>query len=262
MGRIAPRVLGVGPGWPILRLAPRVYDPREVGAPRASSVFNVISIKAPRPAVDWFSTAEGVERAAVDPLLPEDKVSISPEARGAMARQEADGAPKAAGGAAGRGQAGARLTPEQQREVTELQQRDAHVRSHEAAHQAAGGDLTGPASFSYQLGPDGRSYAVGGEVPIQSRTGRTPDETISIARRVRAAALAPSDPSPADLAAAASASQVELRAQQQKRRQGPEAADGAARAGEARPAGAPPMSTPAANLERLIVRAPEAPTPF
>lgn len=262
MGRVAPRILGVGPRWPISSPAPGVYHLPEVGAPRAPTVINVTSIKAPRPAVDWFSTAEGVERAAVDPLLPEDKVSISPEARGAMAREGTDGAARAGAGAAGRGQAaggqgGGRLSPEQQREVAELRQRDAHVRAHEAAHQAAGGDLTGPASFSYQLGPDGRSYAVGGEVPILSRTGRTPDETISIARRVRAAALAPSDPSAADLAAAAAASQLELRAQQQKRQQGQDASGASPR-----PASAAPVGAPSASLERLIVRAPEAPTPF
>lgn len=249
-------------------------------------MLNVISIKAPRPAVDWYSTSEVAERASADPTLPADKVSLSPEARGQLARDEAQasGASPAAGpsgggrGAAsatpgqasGPGQRGAsQLTPEQQQKVQELQQRDTHVRSHEAAHQAAGGDLTGPASFSYQLGPDGRSYAVGGEVPVQARSGRTPDETIAIARRVRAAALAPSDPSPADLAAAASASQVELRAVQQKRQAGQ---DGVARAGQpatpgqARPAAsgvaAAPITTPQANLERLIVRAPEPPTPF
>ena len=167
-------------------------------------MINVISIKAPRPAVDWFSTAEGVARAEVDPLLPEDRISISPEARGALARAEAE-----AGGKPG---PGGKLSPEQQRQVTELQQRDAHVRSHEAAHQAAGGDLTGPASFSYELGPDGRSYAVGGEVPISMREGDTPEQTIAIAQQVRAAALAPADPSGQDLRVAAEASAMEARA--------------------------------------------------
>jgi SprA family protein len=223
-------------------------------------VLSVISIKAPRPAVDWHSTADGVERPPADALLPADKVSLSPEARElarAEARRGVPGAPRSSGG----GQDGG-LAPEQQRKVQELKQRDRHVRAHEAAHQAAGGDLTGPASFSYQLGPDGRSYAVGGEVPVQSRSGRTPDETIAIARRVRAAALAPSDPSGADLAAAASASQVELRAMQQKRQQGQDGVARAAQAGQVRggagAAAGAPTSTPRADLERLIVRAPEA----
>ena len=192
-------------------------------------MFNVAPIAAPRRTVDFHSKSDGVERAPEDATLPADRVSLSPEARSQLAAE--------------------------QHEVEALRQRDAHVRAHEAAHQAAGGDLTGAATFSYELGPDGRSYAIGGEVPVQARSGRTPDETIAIARRVRAAALAPSDPSSADLAAAAAATQVELRALQQKRLQQAQGGPG-----QAAPAGAT-GSTPQADLERLVVRSPE-PEPF
>ncbi|MBK9517568.1 MAG: hypothetical protein IPO09_09485 [Anaeromyxobacter sp.] len=234
-------------------------------------MLSVLSITAPRRVVEYFSTRTPVERATEEALLPADRVSLSPEARRqlraveAVERGQGEGAEAGAaapeeGAAAAGGQVagGAKLTTEQQRQVTELRQRDAHVRQHEAAHQAAGGELTGAATFSYQVGPDGRSYAVGGEVPLQSRAGRTPDETIAIARRVRAAALAPSDPSAADLAAAAAATQMELRASQQKRQGQPGAR--AAGPGEERAAGATPPTRPAprADLERLIVRAPEA----
>jgi hypothetical protein len=109
------------------------------------------------------------------------------------------------------------LTEDEQRLVEQLRARDQEVRQHEAAHQAAGGALAGPASFTYQQGPDQKAYAVGGEVPIALREGRTPDETISNARRVRAAALAPAQPSGQDLQVAASASQLELLAAQEKR---------------------------------------------
>jgi len=227
------------------------------------AVFTVDAIAPTRPYADRRRAPEGAERSSGEALLPVDKVSLSPEARQELRRgpegQPAAGA--ARGQAAGPGPGtGARLDEEQQRQLEELQQRDAHVRQHEAAHQAAGGDLTGPASYSFEQGPDGRSYAVGGEVPVQARSGRTPDETIAIARRVRAAALAPSDPSPADLAAAAAATQVELQAMQQKQRLGARQALGAAARGPANPdrAAAQPITTPQANLERLIVRAPEA----
>lgn len=109
------------------------------------------------------------------------------------------------------------LTEDEQRLVEQLRARDQEVRQHEAAHQAVGGSLAGPASFTYQQGPDQKAYAVGGEVPISLREGRTPDETISNARRVRAAALAPAQPSGQDLQVAASASQLELLAMQEKR---------------------------------------------
>jgi hypothetical protein len=105
-----------------------------------------------------------------------------------------------------------RLTPEQEVEVAELRRRDAEVRAHEAAHAAAAGALGGGASFDYATGPDGRSYAVGGEVPVEMAPGRTPEETIRNAAQLRAAALAPAEPSAQDRAVAAEAEAMEAAA--------------------------------------------------
>jgi hypothetical protein len=94
-----------------------------------------------------------------------------------------------------------------------LQARDQQVRAHEQAHLAASGGLaTSGASYTYQRGPDGVSYAVGGEVSIDVSAGRTPEETIARAITIRAAALAPADPSGQDLAVAAAAGQLEQQA--------------------------------------------------
>lgn len=95
--------------------------------------------------------------------------------------------------------------------ISRLSARDAEVRAHEAAHIGAGGDLvTGGPSFSYQVGPDGVRYAIGGEVGIDSSPVRDdPAATIAKMRTVRAAALAPAKPSGADLRVAAQASQNE-----------------------------------------------------
>jgi len=108
-----------------------------------------------------------------------------------------------------------KLKPADEKLVNQLAQIDRKVRAHEAAHQAAAGSLGGAVSFTYETGPDGKSYAIGGEVPILISPGRTPDETIARAEQVRAAALAPADPSPQDLAVAAVASQMEAQARQQ-----------------------------------------------
>jgi hypothetical protein len=225
-------------------------------------MLSVGSIYASRPIGQDTPAADAVERGGEGSRLPPDKVTLSPEARQQLRAKEAgDGQGQAGSGSDAKGQgpppgAGRQLTEEQQRQVRELQQRDAHVRQHEAAHQAAGGDLTGPASYSYQTGPDGRSYAVGGEVQVAARSGRTPEETIAIARRVRAAAMAPADPSPADLAAAAQATQVELQAQQQQRAQAGQ--PGAGAAGAPRPVvRIGPTGVPQISLERLVVRSPE-----
>ncbi len=57
---------------------------------------------------------------------------------------------------------------EEQRVVDALQSRDREVRQHERAHQAAGAGHTGPVSYTFQKGPDGRLYAIGGEVGIDT----------------------------------------------------------------------------------------------
>lgn len=102
-------------------------------------------------------------------------------------------------------------------ELAELQSRDIEVRAHEAAHIAAGGSaVTGGASFTYQKGPDGKMYAIGGEVPISLGGGNTPDEKIANAKAVKAGALAPASPSPQDLKVASSAAMLESQALAQK----------------------------------------------
>ena len=107
------------------------------------------------------------------------------------------------------------LNPNQLALLRKLQARDTEVRAHEAAHQAAGGGLTGGATFTYQRGPDGKMYAIGGEVPITIKGGSTPEEKIANARQVEAAALAPARPSPQDYAVASKAKMMEIQAQQE-----------------------------------------------
>ncbi len=101
------------------------------------------------------------------------------------------------------------LSPEALALIAKLKARDTEVRQHEQAHLAAAGSLAiSGASYVYQRGPDGVSYAVGGEVQIDTSPGRTPEETISRARAIAAAALAPADPSGPDRAVAAQAQQL------------------------------------------------------
>lgn len=111
------------------------------------------------------------------------------------------------------------LSEDEERLVKDLQSRDSEVRAHEAAHQAAGGGITGAASYTYQQGPDGKMYAIGGEVSISISTGSTPQETITNARKIAAAAMAPGNPSPQDYSVAASARVMEMKAQQQLAKQ-------------------------------------------
>jgi hypothetical protein len=119
---------------------------------------------------------------------------------------------------------------ERQQLIDTLKARDTQVRQHEAAHlAAAGSDARGGPSYTYEAGPDGRQYAVGGQVQIDTSPVRgDPRATIDKARRIRRAALAPADPSGQDRAVALRAAAMETRAQEEMTtRQAETAADGA-----------------------------------
>lgn len=109
------------------------------------------------------------------------------------------------------------LSKEEQKQLSDLKKRDAEVRAHEAAHMGAGGGVVrGGATYSYQSGPDGQRYAVGGEVGIDTSPVKgNPRATIQKMQQVRAAALAPASPSGQDRSVAAAAAAVQSSAQQQ-----------------------------------------------
>lgn len=107
------------------------------------------------------------------------------------------------------------LDDQQQREVDELENRDREVRQHEQAHKAVGGQYAGAISYEYQQGPDGKRYAVGGEVSIDVSKENEPAATIAKMRQVRAAAMAPAEPSGQDRSVAAEASKIEAEARRE-----------------------------------------------
>ena len=115
------------------------------------------------------------------------------------------------------GQSSEALTAEGQKIVQELKSRDQAVRMHEQAHLASAGQYArGGPSYTYQQGPDGHRYAIGGEVPIDVGREKTLDETIQKMQTVRRAAMAPADPSPADRSIAAAATSLEAQARKEK----------------------------------------------
>lgn len=111
------------------------------------------------------------------------------------------------------------LTSSEYRELQDLKQRDREVRQHEQAHIAAGGGhVHGGASFSYETGPDGRRYATGGEVQIDTaEVSGDPAATISKMQAIRSAATAPAQPSAQDRTVAAEAARTEAQARMELR---------------------------------------------
>lgn len=112
---------------------------------------------------------------------------------------------RAPDGAAGAVRPQDRLSPAEKAQLADLQRRDAQVRQEENAHANAAGQLGGPIAYTYQRGPDGRMYALGGSVPLRAQTGSDPEEAARLGRRIAGAALAAVLPSSADYAAAAAA---------------------------------------------------------
>lgn len=170
---------------------------------------------------------------------PKDRVDLSAGARDAM---------------------GEPLSKEEQKQIDELKKRDQEVRNHEEAHQRVGGQYASAPSYDYQQGPDGKNYAVGGQVQIDTApVAGDPDATIAKMDIVKRAALAPAEPSGQDRAVAAQADATAQQARQEKMDMERETTTAAAR-GEAPPgvgeAGgpartpAPPASTgaPSATL--------------
>jgi len=99
-------------------------------------------------------------------------------------------------------------------ELERLKERDKEVKQHEEAHKrAAAGLLAVGPTYEYQVGPDGKKYAVSGDVQIDiAEVKGNPEATLRKAQQIKRAALAPENPSPQDKKIAAKATEMELKA--------------------------------------------------
>ncbi|PTT47304.1 putative metalloprotease CJM1_0395 family protein [Aeromonas sp. HMWF016] len=103
-----------------------------------------------------------------------------------------------------------------EQQVQDLADRDQEVRTHEQAHHSAGGSYAGMPTFQFTQGPDGKRYATGGEVQIDtSAVPSDPAATITKMQQIRSAALAPAEPSAQDLSVARSAAASEAKARKE-----------------------------------------------
>lgn len=160
---------------------------------------------------------------------------------------------------------------QEQQQIASLASRDREVRSHEQAHAAVGGAYAGAPSYTYQRGPDGQTYAVGGEVGIDvSPIPGDPQATLRKMEVVQRAALAPAEPSAQDRRVAAQAQaqasqartelaemhrEEALAAREERRLSAEQRKAGAAAEGEAAPATQQPQpSAPSLELCRNLAR--------
>lgn len=128
----------------------------------------------------------------------------------------------------------ARAERELEREqIQVLAARDREVRAHEQAHAAVAGQYASSPTYSFVRGPDGVSYAVGGEVQIDtSPIPGDPEATLRKAQQLRRAANAPAEPSSQDGRVAAQAAQMEQQARTELREQQSIEAEQLAKPGE------------------------------
>ena len=96
-----------------------------------------------------------------------------------------------------------------------LEVRDAKVRAHETAHiMAAGGQASSP-TYTYQTGPDGKRYAIGGSVNISMLSTGDPESDARQAKNAHRAALATGEPSSRDMQTANKATALIAKAQKE-----------------------------------------------
>lgn len=108
------------------------------------------------------------------------------------------------------------LTPQEEQEVAELKTTDAEVRAHEQAHKAAAGGLrTSAPNYEYETGPDGKKYAVAGDVNVSYQHSSDPEVNLKNALQLKASALAPAEPSSQDRKVAAQADREIAEARQE-----------------------------------------------
>lgn len=164
----------------------------------------------------FSASGEAGKKRPVSVLRGADEAQLSKEARelAAIDSEERDAVEESEATDAKTG--GQELSDSEQEQVEKLKRRDREVRAHENAHKAAAGQLAaGGPTYEYQVGPDGRRYAVGGEVKIRLESGSDPRTNLQNAQRARRAALAPQSPSPQDRRVAAQAAQLAAEARKE-----------------------------------------------
>src|SRR5574344_3094 len=108
------------------------------------------------------------------------------------------------------------LTDSEKQQSTQLKITDAKVKAHENAHKAAAAGLStdGP-NYEYETGTKEKKYAVGGDVNVSYQHSSDPQQNLQNAQTLKAAALAPADPSSQDKRVASNADREIAKARQE-----------------------------------------------
>lgn len=101
------------------------------------------------------------------------------------------------------------LSQEEKQKIQDMENRDKEVKTHEQAHKAAAQGINSSSpSYETKKGPDGKDYAVAGEVRIGFTPTEDNEKNLEKAKTLRNAALAPAEPSSQDLKVAQDATRM------------------------------------------------------
>ena len=174
----------------------------------ASSVYTPAPTSSVKPNEESSDAKNKLTSASTTGEI-NDEAIISDEAQALLAKEK--GTTKSESAEKGSKE----LTPEEQQQVSKLRARDAEVRTHEQAHIAAAAGINASApTYTYETGPDGKKYAVGGEVSISFNKSEDPTQNMAKAEAMKAAAMAPAEPSSQDLSVARHAEVIMAEAKQ------------------------------------------------
>jgi hypothetical protein len=151
---------------------------------------------------DIFSAVEETAETSANKANPDSKVS----------ENNASAQPNSDQPGQGQNQQSQEQSKQELAIIRDLSARDREVRAHEQAHASVGGQYAGAASFTYQRGPNGVNYAVGGEVSISALPGGDAQSRLQAAEQIKRAALAPTNPSTQDRQVATQAAQTATQA--------------------------------------------------
>jgi len=110
------------------------------------------------------------------------------------------------------------LSSEELQQLRELERRDQEVRTQDMAFLAAAGGAAGSYSLQYETGPDGRRYATGADIKLDTSSGATPEQTLAKARALRAASMSARASSDVNAATKAVRMEAEARAEIERAR--------------------------------------------
>ena len=184
-----------------------------------------ITVFVPSIGLDRSQRAQPLEPAARPDASAKEYQAVAPDPI-RVGSADGTGAPGQAGSGLGekaqenlfrskveKSPSGEEFSEEEQTQIRDLKARDTEVRRHEEAHARVGGQYAGQPTYTYQTGPDGKRYAIGGEVSIDvSPVPDDPQATIAKMDVVIAAALAPAEPSGQDRKVASQAASQRLEA--------------------------------------------------